>query len=51
MIDLHYVRTSNGLKVAIMLEEAGMEYRTLEYDIFAGDHLRSEFRAHWAELW
>ena len=45
MIDLHYVRTSNGLKVAIMLEEAGMEYRTLEYDIFAGDHLRSEFRA------
>ena len=43
MINLHYVRTSNGLKVAIMLEETGLEYRTIEYDIFAGDHLRPEF--------
>lgn len=45
MIDVHYVRTSNGQKIAIMLEEAGLDYRIVEYDIFAGDHLRPEFRA------
>jgi GST-like protein len=44
MIELHYVRTSNGLKVAIMLEEAGLEYRVLDYDIFAGDHLAPAFK-------
>lgn len=45
MIDLHYVRTSNGLKIAIMLEEIGLEYRIIEYDIFAGDHLKPQFKA------
>lgn len=45
MIDLHYVRTSNGLKIAIMLEETGLQYRIIEYDIFAGDHLRLGFKA------
>jgi GST-like protein len=44
MIELHYVRTSNGLKVAIMLEEAALEYRIVEYDIFAGDHLVPDFK-------
>ena len=45
MIDLHYVRTSNGLKIAIMLEEIGLEYRVIDYDIFAGDHLTADFKA------
>ncbi|MFC0306084.1 glutathione binding-like protein [Rhizorhabdus histidinilytica] len=45
MIDLHYVRTSNGLKIAIMLEEIELDYRIIEYDIFAGDHLKPQFKA------
>lgn len=44
MIELHYVRTSNGLKVAIMLEEIGLDYRVIDYDIFAGDHLAPAFK-------
>ena len=45
MIELHYVATANGLKVAIMLLECGLEYRVINYDLFGGDHLTSEFRA------
>jgi GSH-dependent disulfide-bond oxidoreductase len=45
MIDLHYVRTSNGLKVGIMLEEVQMPYRVIEYDIFAGDHHKPGYKA------
>jgi GST-like protein len=44
MIDLHYVRTSNGLKIAIMLEEIQIPYQIIEYDIFAGDHLKPSFK-------
>lgn len=44
MIDLHHVRTSNGLKVAIMLEEIQLPYRVINYDIFAGDHLKPQFK-------
>ncbi|MDB5715451.1 MAG: GST-like protein [Sphingomonadales bacterium] len=44
MIDLHYVRTSNGQKITIMLEETGLEYRVVEYDMFAGAHLKPEFK-------
>jgi GST-like protein len=44
MIDVHYVRTSNGLKVGIMLEEVRLPYRIIDYDIFAGDHLTPEYR-------
>src|SRR3546814_11484381 len=44
MIELHYVLTSNGLKIAIMLEEIGLEYRVVEYDIFSGDHLTPAFK-------
>jgi GST-like protein len=45
MIDLHYVRTPNGQKIAIMLEEIGLPYRVIVYDMFAGDHLKPEFKA------
>jgi GST-like protein len=44
MIDLHYVSTSNNLKIAIMLEETGLPYRLVKYDMFAGTHLTPEFR-------
>lgn len=44
MIDLHNVRTANGLKIGIMLEETGLPYRIINYDIFSGDHLRPEFK-------
>ena len=45
MIDLHYVRTPNGLKIAIMLEEAEIPYRLITYDIFAGEHLKQQFKS------
>lgn len=44
MIELHYVRTPNGLKIAIMLAETGLPYRLATYDIFAGDHLKPAFK-------
>ena len=43
-IVLHYVRTSNGQKIAIMLEETGIEYLVKEYNIFSGDHLAPAFK-------
>lgn len=43
MIDLHYSATPNGQKIAIMLEETGVPYRVLSYDIFEGDQLTPAF--------
>jgi len=43
MIDLHYSATPNGQKIAIMLEEIGVDYRVIPYDIFNGDQLTAEF--------
>lgn len=43
MIDLHYSATPNGQKAAIMLEEVGLPYRVVGYDIFEGDHLTPAF--------
>lgn len=43
MIELHYAATPNGQKIAIMLEETGLPYRVIAYDIFEGDHLAPEF--------
>ena len=43
MIDLHYSATPNGQKVAIMLEEVGLRFRVVAYDIFEGDHLTAAF--------
>ena len=45
MIEFHYVGTPNGTKVAIMLEEIGLPYTRLDYDLLAGDHLKPEFKA------
>lgn len=43
MIDLHYCATPNGMKVALMLEETGLPFRVIPYDIFEGEHLTPEF--------
>jgi len=44
MIDLYTYATPNGRKVAIMLEECGLEYRTHVIDIFSDARLDPEFR-------
>ncbi|MDB5662003.1 MAG: glutathione S-transferase [Sphingomonas bacterium] len=44
MIDVHYVATGNGMKVAIALEEMGLAYRVIPYPLFEGRHLTAEFR-------
>ena len=43
MIELHYCATPNGMKVAIMLEEVGLPYQVIHYDIFEGDQLTPAF--------
>ena len=43
MIDFYYWPTPNGWKVAIMLEECGLEYRMIPVNIGRGDQLKPEF--------
>jgi GSH-dependent disulfide-bond oxidoreductase len=45
VIDLHTVATPNGHKVSIMLEEVGLPYTVIAYNIFAGDQFKPEFLA------
>lgn len=45
MIDFHYWPTPNGWKVAIMLEECGLAYRTEPVNIGRGDQFKPEFLA------
>ncbi len=45
MIDFYYWPTPNGWKVAIMLEECGLPYRTIPVDIGKGDQFKPEFLA------
>lgn len=44
MIDLHHVGTPNGHKVTIALEEMGLPYRVIAYDLMKGEHFTPEFR-------
>lgn len=44
MLDLHFTTGPNARKVAIMLEETGMSYQIIPYDIGRGDLLTEEFR-------
>src|ERR1700761_310177 len=44
MIELHHVGTPNGHKVTIMLEETGLAYRVVPYNLMNGDHFTPEFR-------
>lgn len=43
MIDLYYWPTPNGHKISIMLEECGLDYRTIPVDIGRGDQFAPEF--------
>lgn len=43
MIALYYWPTPNGRKITIMLEECGLEYRTVPVDIGAGDQFDADF--------
>ena len=45
MIDLYYWPTPNGRKVSIMLEECGLEYRTIPVNINKGDQFSPGFLA------
>jgi GSH-dependent disulfide-bond oxidoreductase len=39
LLDLHFDKTPNCWKVAIMLEEVGAAYKVINYEILRGDHL------------
>jgi GST-like protein len=43
MIDFYYWPTPNGWKVSILLEELGLEYRTIPVNISKGDQFKLEF--------
>ncbi|GAA5068283.1 glutathione S-transferase N-terminal domain-containing protein [Lysobacter panacisoli] len=43
MIDLHYWPTPNGHKIAIFLEEAGLDYTIHPVDIGAGDQFKPDY--------
>lgn len=43
MIELHTVPTPNGHKISIMLEEIGLPYQLIEYDITKGDQFKPEY--------
>ena len=45
MIDFYYAPTPNGWKVAIMLEDCGLEYRTRLMKLSEGDQFAPEFLA------
>ena len=45
MIDFHYWPTPNGWKVAILLEELGLDYRMIPVNIAKGDQFKPEFLA------
>ena len=45
MIDFYYGPTSNGRKIAIMLEETGLPYTLHPIDILAGDQFKPDYLA------
>ena len=45
MIELHYAPTPNGHKIAIALEELGLDYEVHRVNIREGDQFKSEFLA------
>jgi GST-like protein len=45
VIDLHTVPTPNGHKISIALEELGLAYQVIPYDISAGDQFKPELLA------
>ncbi len=45
MIDLHTTPTANGYKASIMLEETGLPYRAINYNLVKGEHFKPEYLA------
>ncbi|MCP5360402.1 MAG: glutathione binding-like protein [Steroidobacteraceae bacterium] len=45
MIDLHTTATANGYKASIMLEETGLPYRVIDYDLIKGENFKPEYVA------
>ena len=45
MIDFYYAPTPNGWKVAIMLEECGLEYKTILVELAQGGQFEQDFLA------
>jgi GST-like protein len=45
MIDLYYWPTPNGHKIALFLEETGLDYTIKPVNISAGDQSKPEFLA------
>lgn len=45
MIDLHTTATANGFKASIMLEETGLAYRAINYNLVKGEHFKPEYVA------
>lgn len=43
MIELHFAPTPNSMKIVIMLEEIGLPYQIVPYDIFRGDQLAPDY--------
>ena len=43
MIDLYYWPTPNGRKASIMLEECGLDYKTIPINIGRDDQFSPEF--------
>lgn len=44
MIDLYYWPTGNGLKIGILLEELGLDYRVVPVNIRTGEQKQSAFQ-------
>lgn len=45
MLDLHFDKTPNCWKIAIMLEEVGAAYNVIHYEILKGEHLTPAYGA------
>jgi len=45
MIDLHTTPTANGYKASIMLEETGLTYHAINYNLVKGEHLKPDYLA------
>lgn len=43
MIDLYYWGTPNGLKIAIALEEMGLDYAIIPINILEDDQFQADF--------
>jgi GST-like protein len=44
MIDLYFWPTANGIKIPILLEELGADYRPVALNVRTGEHKTEAFR-------